>query len=699
MLETLSGGNQMTAPERKAKDEAFGVELSTAVFDRATRIARSMFAGADATIVLMQDGNVWRNRNRDLPDHDEAAEIVMASRELLWVEDGRTDPRFADNPLVTGPPYLRLYVGAPIKLEDDSCPGVLAVGGQEPHAFNAGKAARLCDLADFVADEWARAQAAHAKVQSANALVEALERTARSEERLNLALALADLHVWELDYVRRELIKAGAEDTFFERPQTYQDLYRDIYVTIDPRDRDAVRAAWDRHVNEGAPYRPEYRVDRADGKEVWVESSVKFFADESGRPLRLVGAMQNITARKAAERELVQAKDDAEAANRAKSTFLATMSHEIRTPLNGVLGMAQAMAADELSPSQRERLDVIRQSGETLLAILNDVLDLSKIEAGKLELEAGRFDLAELAESVVAAFSAVAEERGLAFELAIEPRAKGVYAGDPTRVRQVLFNLVSNALKFTERGGVSVAIGRPDRALTLKVRDSGIGIPEEKLAQLFEKFEQADTTTTRRFGGTGLGLAICRELVELMGGDIAAESVPGEGATFTVRLPLKRMRERRAAAGAARPAPVAPNRKRKVQPAAIRVLAAEDNAVNQMVLKALLDQVGVDLTMTGDGAAAVAAWESGAWDLILMDVQMPVMDGPTATRAIRAREAATGRRRTPVLALTANAMSHQVEGYLAAGMDGFIAKPIEIARLFAAIEEALASDEPEALSA
>jgi signal transduction histidine kinase/CheY-like chemotaxis protein len=692
----------MTAPERTAKDQAFGVELSTAVFDRATRIARSMFAGADATIVLMQNGEILRNRdpNRNLPDRDAAAEIVMASRELLWVEDARADPRFADNPLVTGPPYLRLYVGAPIKPADGTCPGVLAVGGADSYAFNAGKAARLCDLADFVADEWARAQAAHAKVQSANALVEALERTARSEERLNMALALADLHVWELDYVRRELIKAGAEDTFFERPQTYEDLYRDIYVTIDPRDRDAVRAAWDRHANEGAPYHPEYRIERADGKEIWVESSVKFFADETGRPLRLIGALQNITARKAAERELVQAKEDAEAANRAKSTFLATMSHEIRTPLNGVLGMAQAMAADRLSPSQRSRLDVIHRSGETLLAILNDVLDLSKIEAGKLELEAGRFDLAELAESVVAAFSAVAEERGLTFELAIEPRARGAYAGDPTRVRQILFNLVSNALKFTERGGVSIAIGRPNKTLTLKVRDSGIGIPEDSLAQLFQKFEQADATTTRRFGGTGLGLAICRELVELMGGDIAADSISGEGATFTVRLPLKRARDRRATArGAAKLNPAVAASKPGDRPAPIRVLAAEDNAVNQMVLKALLDQAGVEMTMTADGVAAVAAWESSAWDLILMDVQMPVMDGPTATRTIRAREAATGRRRTPILALTANAMSHQVEDYLAAGMDGFIAKPIEIARLFAAIEAALARDEPEALSA
>src|SRR5579864_892064 len=285
----------------------FGVELSKAVFDRATRIARSLFEDGDATIILMQDGGVWRSRDPKgiLPPGDEAAEIVIREGELLWVADGREDPRFAQNPLVTGPPHLRLYVGAPIRLADGSIPGVLAVGSPTPHPYDAAKAARLSDVADFVADEWARAQAAHGRAQAAKALVDALDRTARSEERLNMALALADLHVWEIDYVRRELIKAGAEDTFFERPQTYQDLYRDIYVSIDPRDRDHVRACWDRHVNEGAPYRPEYRIAREDGKEVWVESSVKFFQDETGRPLRLVGAMQNITDRKRAERELV----------------------------------------------------------------------------------------------------------------------------------------------------------------------------------------------------------------------------------------------------------------------------------------------------------------------------------------------------------------------------------------------------------
>jgi CheY-like chemotaxis protein/two-component sensor histidine kinase len=395
---------------------------------------------------------------------------------------------------------------------------------------------------------------------------------------------------------------------------------------------------------------------------------------------------------------LVQAKEDAEAANRAKSTFLATMSHEIRTPLNGVLGMAQAMAVEALSDAQRGRLDVIRQSGETLLAILNDVLDLSKIEAGKLELEEGRFDISELVEGALAAFMAVAEHKGVDFDLRVEAKAAGIYRGDSTRVRQILYNLISNALKFTERGEVRVTVGHAEADLTLEVRDSGIGIAPDRIASLFQKFEQAEASTTRRFGGTGLGLAICRELAQLMGGDIEVASVVGEGATFTVRLPLPRMAEEPAkplrAAAVAGPRPDA-------NASSLRVLAAEDNTVNQLVLKTLLQQAGLDLALVCDGAAAVAAWESDEWDLILMDVQMPEMDGPTATRTIRAREAETGRARTPIVALTANAMSHQVAEYLGAGMDGFVSKPIEVSRLFAAIEAALApaDDQPAAISA
>ena len=387
------------------------------------------------------------------------------------------------------------------------------------------------------------------------------------------------------------------------------------------------------------------------------------------------------------------ARAQAEAANRAKSEFLANMSHEIRTPLNGVLGMAQAMALSDLSGLQRERLDVIRKSGDMLLAILNDVLDLSKIEAGKLELERAPFDLDELAKGAHAAFTAIANKKGLSFDLTVAPDAVGTYLGDSIRVRQILYNLISNALKFTEAGEVRVTLSAQPRGFSMRVADTGVGIAPDRAAHLFQKFEQADSSTTRRFGGTGLGLSICRELASLMGGTVTVESVVGEGSVFTAVLPLQR------AAEAPAPAVIVSDGEThavEMGERTLRVLAAEDNPVNQLVLKTLLHQVGVQPLLVGDGQAALEAWEDQDWDVILMDMQMPIMDGLGATRAIRAREAATGRARTPIIALTANVMSHQIASYVEAGMDRFVGKPIEIGELFAALEAVLEGEAVEA---
>jgi CheY-like chemotaxis protein len=379
-----------------------------------------------------------------------------------------------------------------------------------------------------------------------------------------------------------------------------------------------------------------------------------------------------------------EAVDAAETANRAKSEFLATMSHEIRTPLNGVLGMVQAMAREELPALQRERLELIGESGETLLTILNDILDLSKIEAGKLELEAADFDLAALALGAQRTFAHIADSKGLGFNLEVDEAARGTYRGDSTRVRQVLYNLISNAVKFTASGSVGVHIGRSDTAVRFIVTDTGIGMSAEQIERLFDKFVQADSSTTRRFGGTGLGLSICRELCRAMGGEITAASELGGGSRFTVDLPLLRTgdtgRERPQDVAAATPALVG---------GVLRVLAAEDNRVNQLVLKTLLSQAGLDLTLVSNGEEAVAAWEEAEWDVILMDMQMPVMDGTTAARHIRRREAETGRSATPIIALTANAMDHQVAAYRAAGMNAFVAKPIDVGALFEAIAGAV----------
>jgi signal transduction histidine kinase/CheY-like chemotaxis protein len=388
------------------------------------------------------------------------------------------------------------------------------------------------------------------------------------------------------------------------------------------------------------------------------------------------------------DRRFQEAVAAAEAANAAKSMFLATMSHEIRTPLNGVLGMAQAMAADELSDRQRERLGIIREAGASLTTILNDVLDFSKIEAGKMELEAAAFDLGACLRATAAPFEPLAVEKGLTFNVEIAPEVEGLYRDDAARVRQVTANLLSNAVKFTDAGSVTLRAEAADGRLRVEVIDTGPGLPAGQIERLFGKFNQLDASTTRRHGGTGLGLAISRDLCLLMGGALTAASDPGSGAVFTAEMALVRIGDAPAIVDA--PAEIAADR------SALKILAAEDNRVNQIVLETLLAHAGIAPVVVPDGAQAVTAWSEQDWDLVLMDVHMPVLDGIGAVREIRAREAAEGRRRTPVIALTANAMTHQVEELLAAGMDLHVAKPIDAATLFRAIETALAMGESSA---
>ena len=387
--------------------------------------------------------------------------------------------------------------------------------------------------------------------------------------------------------------------------------------------------------------------------------------------------------------ELTHARDAAQAANVQKSQFLANMSHEIRTPLNGVLAMAQIMALDDLGKSQNERLQVIRKSGEALLEILNDILDVSKIEAGKLELDPIQFDLESVVRGAREGFVAVAQKKKLALELEIAPEAQGLRLGDPARLRQIVSNLISNALKFTGEGGVRIHVGGAGvdgaEGLRISVADTGIGMPADKIPMLFQKFTQLDASTTRQFGGTGLGLSICFELARLMGGRIWAESVEGEGSTFYVEAPLPRTGE--VARDDRRDDEDLPEDQGRV----LRVLAAEDNPTNQMVLTTIIQIFGAELELVDNGQAAVEAWESGDYDVILMDIQMPILDGIAATREIRRIEAEQRRVRTPIVALSANAMVHQIKEYMAAGMDGHVAKPIELPKLHAALEGALAA--------
>ena len=401
-----------------------------------------------------------------------------------------------------------------------------------------------------------------------------------------------------------------------------------------------------------------------------------FAADQRNRDL--LAQVQAAHEAAVRDRDAAQcARREADEASVAKSRFLANMSHEIRTPLNGVIGMAQIMAGDALEDRQKTRLEILDRSAHTLLDLINQILDLSRIEEGRLEIVPQPIDADALIHEVTETLRPLADSKGLA--LRVVSSGLGWVSADPVRLRQILFNLLSNAIKFTSEGEVALTIAHTGADMVFRVSDTGRGIPADRIDQLFTRFAQIEAADVDRRDGAGLGLSIVASLVGLLGGRIDVESEAAKGATFVVTLP----RVQAAAVEVGDEVEINPTT------ATMRVLVAEDHPVNQQVIRGLLGQVGIEVEIVDDGVAAVAAAQARAWDLILMDIQMPNMDGPTATRTIRRREADEGLARTPIIALTANAMVEQVEGYLAAGMDAVVSKPIDLRMLLTTISDVM----------
>lgn len=442
----------------------------------------------------------------------------------------------------------------------------------------------------------------------------------------------------------------------------------------------------------------EFRVKGPDGWH-WLEAHGMVAEREAkGGSLRLMGTVANIDAHKRIEADSARARELAEQASRAKSEFLANISHEVRTPLNALMGLTRMLMDSPLTPEQANWLQLMDNSAQSLLTLLNDILDLSRIESGKLQMEHTRFELAPELEEIVGPYAEQARGKPLTFELEVSPNLPRWVMGDPGRLRQVLGNLLSNAIKFTPKGGrVTVrasaqAAAGEERRLQIEVQDTGVGIAKRHQATIFDPFTQADASVARFHGGSGLGLAICSKLVRLMGGEIALESELGQGSLFTVNLPLQ-------VCTAAEPGPMSgPAELMELAEAGPRyagmvVLLAEDHPVNELMMRQLLIRLGCTVRIARGGAQAVAQWEQGGVDLILMDVQMPGVSGLEATRQIREAETRRKLARTPIVAVTANAMAGDRETCLNAGMDGYVPKPVSPQALMQEIDRVLLQPE------
>jgi signal transduction histidine kinase/ActR/RegA family two-component response regulator len=518
---------------------------------------------------------------------------------------------------------------------------------------------------------------ARREVAEAQSRAEADARTIREAHRIALmAESMAGVGHWRIDVASGATIwSEGVYRIYDLEPSTEIPDLETQLAHFDSLDREALRARLKAAAATGEPFELQARLTRADGSVRHVVCHAAVEPDAEGQVAAVFGALMDVTEARAREAALLDAKLRAEAAAEAKAEFLANMSHEIRTPLTAINGFSSLLGElEDLPPNANLYVRRVKTAGMTLLTVVNDILDFSKLEAGHVALASQPFALAPFLDDAMALFAEQAKAKGLGLSLDLDPEAPAVLEGDADRLRQVVVNLVSNAIKFTETGAVRVGVDHADGVLRVTVRDTGCGVPEDKRERLFQRFFQADGSNSRRYGGTGLGLSICKGLVELMGGTIAMEPATDGGSVFRFQIPAV---EAAAAPVGVSVAPVA-----RAAPA--RILVVDDLAMNRELVRAMLQAVGHDVSEAASGPEALTLTAREPFDLILMDLQMPEVDGFASARAIRAQDSAN--HDTPIIALSADVLPEHVKAAAQAGMNGHIGKPISAPELIDAID-------------
>ena len=663
-------------------------------FDDIVHAAQDACQTPIAVVSLIDDHRQWFKARVgiDVCETERAASFcahAVAQASTLLVPDVTLDARFKDNRFVTGPEHVRSYAGAPIVTEQGVAIGAVGVIDQRTRDWSAKEvqalerlariAARLiemrarCELADVQAQQLLNLAAEGVQFRT---IFAAMREGVVLQDRTSTILRHNPAAAALLGLTHDQLLGKSSVD----------DDWRIIDASGAPLPVEAQPSMVCMATGEPV-LNFVLGVHLPDGALRWLSVNSLPIFDTVGEPPTLtVTSFIDVTELRERETELRDAVELAERASQVKSQFVANVSHEIRTPLNGVIALASALRQSALTDRQREMVEIIVESGTTLESILSALLDLAKIEAERMELEVVTFGIEDLVRSSTDLFKIKADNKGLGFDVSVIAPPGARYRGDAQKIRQILWNLLANAIKFTDAGeiAVSVKVDGPDEAaqtLLIEVRDTGVGLSPDMERALFEPFIQGDASVTRRFGGTGLGLTICRALARMMGGEIEAVAGAARGSVFRVRLPVSTA-EPEASVAVEGEADLA---------VAMKILLVEDNPNNRRVVELLLEPTGAELVMAENGAEALTVLAAQRFDLILMDMQMPVMDGLTATREVRRLEADAGEggAPTPIVMMTANASREHRDAAFAAGADGFITKPVTPATLYAGINTAL----------